>query len=141
LRALGRSVEAAQELGLAHTLQPESASILLEWGRALLEVAAATDSDVALEEASSAFQQALQLVPGETEAVAMWSLAEIQQGRPEEALSRLDAALDLKPQAGNLLLLRWRALKALGREKDAMNVAETIQKIAPELSPYLAPSR
>jgi choline-sulfatase len=141
LRALGRSAEAVQELEEAHALQPESSSILLEWGRALLEVAAVTNSDAALEGASAAFQQALQLVPGETEAVAMWSLAEIRQGRPEEALSRLDAALDLKPQAGNLLLLRWRALKALGREKEALDVAETIQKIAPELSSYIVPSR
>jgi tetratricopeptide (TPR) repeat protein len=141
LRALGRPAEAAQELGVAHTLQPGAASILVEWGRALLEVGAATNSDAPLKEASAAFQLALQLVPGETEAVAMWSLAEIRQGRPEEALSRLDAALDLDPGAVNLLLLRWRALRALGREKEAKGVAETIQKIAPELSAYVAPSR
>jgi choline-sulfatase len=126
LRALARPIDAARELGAAHVLQPGSASVLVEWGRALLEVGTSTGSETALAEAVTAFQRALELVPGDTEAIAMWSLAEILQEHPDEALRRVDKALEKQPRAVNLLLIRRRALNALGREEEASRVSETL---------------
>ena len=101
----------------------------------MLEVGVSTDSPAALTESEGAFRKALELVPGDTEAVAMWSLAEILQGQPEPALIRLDAALVEDPTAGNLLLIRWRALQSLGRIQEADDVSRTLQGLAPDLAP------
>jgi tetratricopeptide (TPR) repeat protein len=139
LRALGRPAEAARELGAAHVLQAESASVLVEWGRALLELSVETASETAREEAVAAFQRALELVPGDREAIAMWALTEILSGDPRSALARVDAALIQQPQAVNLLLIRWRALMALDRRQEARSVSDMLRTLAPDLAPGMTP--
>ncbi len=147
LRALGRPQEAAHEFSEAHLLQPSSGGTLVEWGRALLEVALASrGSEPAsssggppigalrtAEEASRLFQKALSLVPGDPEAIAMWALTEIEFGKAEEALERIKEALGSRPQAVNLMLVQRRALQVLGRDKEAADVTARLQQLSPNL--------
>ncbi len=135
LRALGRPAEAAAELGTAHVLQPGSAPILVEWGRALLEVAGgSTPPDPrAVAEAAGVFDLALERVPGDPEATAMRALAELLGGTLDAALARLDAALATRPSAVNLLLVKRRVLEALGRDADRARVDAELERLAPGL--------
>ena len=132
LRALGRPAEAAAELAAGHALQPGSATLLVEWARALLEQAAAEGGDP--EGAVTACRKALELVPGDGEALAVWALADLQAGRAAEALARVDEALAREPAAVHLLMVRLRALGALGRDAEAAAVRAQLQSLAPGLA-------
>ena len=75
----------------------------------LLEQADGVEDDAQealVTQARAVFQQALVCVPGDTEAIAMWSLTDVAFGDPAEGLARLEEALAQEPSAVNLLLVK-----------------------------------
>jgi choline-sulfatase len=131
LRALKRFDEACAALQEACTHAP-GPELLTEWGAALLarDVAQEGDGRVAAE----ALDGALRLAPGDPRATALRGLCDLLAGRPAEALARVRGPLAAHPRDVDLLTVRLRALRTLGRDEEAAAAAEELRAVWP-LSP------
>jgi arylsulfatase A-like enzyme/Flp pilus assembly protein TadD len=128
LRALGRAAEAADVLRRACARQP-TAERLTEWGAALLarDHAAGADGRAA----AAPLDAALALAPGDPRATALRGLADLLDGRPEQALGRVEPVLVDRPSDSDLLTVRLRALRALGRLEEARDAQEALRAVFP----------
>lgn len=103
--------------------RPRNADLLVELGLARLQRARATGGDHGA--AIRDLDAALALVPGDPRASAWRALADLEAGRAEAALTRLD---DLAARRGaatdpTVLRVRLAVLRALGRTREADRVA------------------
>lgn len=129
LRALGRLDEAVEALRAACARQP-SAELLTEWGAALLFRDAARGASAA--EAAQALDAAQALAPGDPRTVALRGLCELHDGRPEAALARVEPLLERRPADPELLTVRLRALRGLGRAEEARAAEQALRAAWPE---------
>ncbi|MGH7629927.1 MAG: tetratricopeptide repeat protein [Gemmatimonadales bacterium] len=104
----------AAELFAAYTEQkPDN-----PWGRYMLGLSAWKAGDLA--RAETAFDEALTLDPTHLKSMLNSTRVLLERDRGDEALERIDAAVDIAPQSGEAFRLRGRALAQLGQNDEAI---------------------
>ena len=89
------------------------------WGHYMYGLAAKRIGDYS--SAEEAFNRALELDPKHSKSLLNLARVLIDDQRPEEALEKLDAALELDPESGTAFRLQGRAFHNLGWMDDARN--------------------
>ncbi len=128
LRALERPAEAAEELRRACARQP-TPELLTEWGAALLARDFAAGAGGAA--AAVALDAALAQSPRDPRATALRGLADLLGGQPAAALERVTPRLAERPWDPDLLSVRLRALRALGRTAEAQSAEDELRAAWP----------
>jgi predicted Zn-dependent protease len=104
----------AAELFAAYTDQkPDN-----PWGRYMLGLSAWKAGDLA--RAEQAFDEALTLDPTHLKSMLNSTRVLLERGERDEALERINAAIETAPQSGEAFRLRGRALAELGRNDEAI---------------------
>ena len=85
--------------------------------------------------ARTAYERALVLEPGSTEALSGLTLLDIQAKNPAGAIARLNAAIGQKPQDPSLLLLAAQAHSAGGDQQRAEQLLRQSVEIDPRFTP------
>jgi tetratricopeptide (TPR) repeat protein len=128
LRALGRLDEAVEALRRASALRP-GPELLTELGAALLQ--RAIERDEAGDDAADVLDASLALEPEDPHTVALRGMADLLAGLPQAALKRAEGFLPRAPRDAELLMLRVRALRALGQDDKAAVAA--LRTVVPDL--------
>jgi hypothetical protein len=129
LMALGRDAEAALVYERAVARRP-TAALLTQWGMALLREADRTGAWP--QQAVQVLDRALALAPRDPLALTMRGTADLLLAAPAQALERVQAASRERPFDVDLLTVRLRALRALGRTPEADDVARQLRASWPE---------
>ncbi len=95
------------------------------WGRYMLGLSAWKAGDLA--RAETAFDEALTLDPTHLKSMLNSTRVLLDRGRGEEALERINTAVEMAPQSGEAYRLRGRALAVVGRNDEAI---ESYQRAA-----------
>ncbi|MEZ8143468.1 hypothetical protein A1OK_21630 [Enterovibrio norvegicus FF-454] len=90
------------------------------------------------EEAREVFEQILQKAPNAVPALQVLAVLDVEQGCWQEALRKLDAALDIEPGEGSLLFDKAQVLAQQGMNKDALEIVDSLLAVAPEHQELLA---
>ena len=88
------------------------------WGFYMLGLSAWKAGD--LEFAEESFEKSLALAPGHVKSMLNLSRVYLDTGRPEEALVKIDEAIDIDPGSHVACRLKGRALDQLGRKDEAI---------------------
>jgi tetratricopeptide (TPR) repeat protein len=88
------------------------------WGRYMLGLSAWKAGDLA--RAETAFDEALTLDPTHLKSMLNSTRVLLELGKADQALERIETAIETAPQSGEALRLRGRALAQLGRNDEAM---------------------
>ncbi len=88
------------------------------WGRYMLGLSAWKAGDLA--RAERAFDEALTLDPTHLKSMLNSTRVLLDRGRGDDALDRINSAIDIAPQSGEAFRLRGRALAHLGRNDEAI---------------------
>jgi predicted O-linked N-acetylglucosamine transferase (SPINDLY family) len=88
--------------------------------QSLIDQAVALHRGGRLADAEQLYRQALAADPGDFAARHFLGVIRAQQGRPEEGLAEIDAALAIRPDDAEALLNRANMLKGLGRAAEAL---------------------
>lgn len=129
LSALGRDGEAAVMFERAVARRP-TAALLVQWGSALLRDAERAGRPP--ERAAEVLDRALALAPDDPQALALRGAADLARGAPAQALERVEGASRERPHDLDLATVRLRALRALGREREADALADALRARWPD---------
>jgi len=99
------------------------------WGHYMLGLSEWKSGD--LSGAEAAFGRALELDPGHVKSLVNLSRVLLDDGRPVEAVDKIDAALELDPESADAYRLRGRALYQLGHRDDAIAAYRRAIRIDP----------
>ncbi|MGH7518810.1 MAG: tetratricopeptide repeat protein [Gemmatimonadales bacterium] len=109
----GRYSDAAELFAAYTEAKPDN-----PWGRYMLGLSAWKAGD--LSRAEQAFDEALTLDPTHLKSMLNSTRVLLERGKGDEALERINTAIETAPQSGEAFRLRGRALAELGRNDEAI---------------------